>query len=76
MYLLLEKQRSVVLTTSVLSFQAMAIKDPGKSGIYSFCFHFESTKVSDERVMVTLENPLTDYSPFSDAWSLIKEAMG
>jgi len=51
------------------------IKDAGKKDIFSFCFHFEDNHVWDERVKVTLENKLTDYSQFLESWSLIEEAL-
>ena len=50
----------------------MRVKDPGKSEKYSFCFHFEDGGVWDERVTVELNNKLTNYSEFLDAWHLIK----
>ena len=53
----------------------MAVKDAGKRQIYSFCFHFEDGKVWDERVTVTLDNPLSDYSVFLDAWNLIEKCL-
>ena len=53
----------------------MKIKDPGKSEVYSFCFHFEDSKVWDERVTVNLNNELTNYTQFLDAWHLIEEAL-
>lgn len=52
-----------------------AVKDSGKRQIYSFYFHFEEETVWDQRVTVTRENPLTDYSEFLDAWELIREAL-
>jgi len=55
----------------------MALKDPGKREVYSFCFHFEDGKVWDERVTVsTLDNPLTKYDDFLDAWYLIRQMLG
>jgi hypothetical protein len=54
----------------------MAVKNAGKRQIYSFYFHFEDARVWDERVAVTLENRLTDYSEFLDAWDLIGRALG
>ena len=53
----------------------IAVKDPGKREVYSFCFHFEGNKVWDERVTVSLENELTDYSEFLDAWHLIDKKL-
>ena len=53
----------------------MAVKDAGKRQIYGFYFRFEGEKVWDERVAVTLQNPLTDYSEFLDAWELIGKAL-
>jgi hypothetical protein len=54
----------------------MAVKDAGKKSIYSFCFHFQDKNVWDERVTVTLDNPLTDYSRFLNAWQLMDKAFG
>ena len=51
------------------------VKDAGKRKVFSFCFHFEEKSVWDERVTVSIENELTDYSQFLDAWDLIKEAL-
>jgi hypothetical protein len=49
----------------------MDIKSIGEKKIYNFCFHFEESKVWDERVTVpTLSNSLADYSDFLDAWHL------
>jgi len=53
----------------------MAVKDAGKKQIYSFYFHFEGAKAWDERVTVSLDNELTDYSEFIDAWHLIEQAL-
>ena len=53
----------------------MAVKDAGKSSIYSFCFHFQDKNVWDERVTTTLDNPLTDYTQFLNAWDLIGKAL-
>jgi hypothetical protein len=47
----------------------------GKRGIFSFCFHFEDNRVWDERVTVSLENSLTDYRKFLEAWNLIEQAL-
>jgi len=52
----------------------MIVKDAGKKQIYSFCFHFEDGKAWDERVTVSLDDKLTDYSEFIDAWYLIERA--
>ena len=51
------------------------VKDAGKRSIYSFCFHFQDKNVWDERVTATLENPLTDYSRFLNAWDLVSRAL-
>ena len=51
------------------------VKDAGKRGIFSFCFHFEDNRVWDERVTVSLENSLTDYRKFLEAWNLIEQAL-
>ena len=51
------------------------IKDAGKKKVFSFCFHFEEKRVWDERVTVSTENELSDYSQFLEAWNLIKEAL-
>jgi hypothetical protein len=53
----------------------MAVKDPGKKGVYSFCFHFEGLNVWDERVTVGIDNELTNYTKFLDAWHLIEQAL-
>jgi hypothetical protein len=53
----------------------MAVKDPGKKGVYSFCFHFEGSNVWDERVTVGIDNELTNYTKFLDAWHLIEQAL-
>lgn len=55
--------------------ERVTVKDAGKKRIFSFCFHFEDGRVWDERVTVSLENPLTDYRQFLDAWSLIGKAI-
>jgi hypothetical protein len=56
----------------------ISIKDPGKSGVYSFCFHFEKDKVWDERV-TSVGNELSidrsDYTRFLDAWDLVKKTL-
>jgi len=44
----------------------MAVFDPGKNQIYSFCLHFEDGKVWGERVTVP-HNKLTTYDEFLDA---------
>lgn len=53
----------------------VTIKDPGRRQIYSFCFHFEDTNVWDERVTVALNNRLTNYSEFLNAWHLIQQRL-
>lgn len=53
----------------------MTVKDAGKRSIYSFCFHFQDKNVWDERVTVTLDNPLTDYSQFLNAWDSVRKAL-
>ena len=55
--------------------ERIRIKDAGKSGVFSFCFHFEDGHVWDERVIVSLGNKLADYSRFLEAWSLIEKAL-
>jgi len=60
----------LIVPSSALE-KRMTIKDGGKKGIYSFCFHFESGKAWDERVTVSLENPLMNYTEFLDAWNLL-----
>jgi len=39
------------------------------------CFHFQDKHVWDERVTVTLDDPLTDYSQFLNAWDLFSRAL-
>jgi len=53
------------------------IKDSGKRGVYSFCFHFEGLKVWDERVIYKNAevDKLMDYSQYLDAWNLLKRAL-
>jgi hypothetical protein len=53
----------------------MVVKDAGKKAIYSFCFHFQDKNVWDERVTTTLDNPLTDYSQFLNAWDLMNKTL-
>jgi hypothetical protein len=53
----------------------ITVKDAGKKRIFNFCFHFEDGRVWDERVTVSLENKLTDYSQFLEAWNLIEQAL-
>ncbi|MEM3715522.1 MAG: hypothetical protein QXG39_06645 [Candidatus Aenigmatarchaeota archaeon] len=53
----------------------MKIKNPGKRGIYSFCFHFEGPKVWDERITVDIDDELADYSKFLNAWHLIEQTL-
>lgn len=53
----------------------VALKDAGKRAIYSFCFHFQDKNVWDERVTSTLDNPLTEYSEFLNAWNLVDKAL-
>jgi len=53
----------------------MTVKDAGKNSIYSFCFHFQDKNVWDERVTVTLDNPLTDYSQYLNAWDSVSRAL-
>jgi len=55
----------------------MKIKDPGKNRVYSFCFHFEDSKVWDERVIYKGEyKELMDYSSYLNAWDLLKKELG
>lgn len=51
------------------------IKDPGKPGVYSFCFHFENNRVWDERMTAEISDERADYSQFLNAWHLIKRAL-
>lgn len=55
----------------------IAIKDPGKREVFSFCFHFEEGGVWDERVTRTrvLDNELANYTQFLDSWHLIKQKL-
>jgi hypothetical protein len=53
----------------------MTIKAAGRKSTYSFYFHFQDKNVWDERVTTTLENPLTDYTQFLNAWNLIDKAL-
>jgi hypothetical protein len=53
----------------------MAVKDAGKKSIFSFCFHFQDKNVWDERVTATLDEPLTEYSQFLNAWDLVDKAL-
>lgn len=53
----------------------MTVKDPGKREVFSFCFHFEEDGVWDERVTTTLDNELTNYTQFLDAWHMIKQTL-
>lgn len=66
--------RFLVVPSSELE-RRMTVKDPGKKSIYSFCFHFQDKNVWDERVIATLDNPLTDYSQFLNAWDLIDRTL-
>jgi len=51
-----------------------AIKDHEKSG-FNFCFHFQKKNVWDEKVKTTLNNSLTDYTKFLNAWQLLADAL-
>lgn len=53
----------------------MTIKDPGKMGVYRFYFHFQGSNVWDERVTVSINSELANYSKFLDAWHLIEQAL-
>lgn len=53
----------------------MTVKDAGKRSVYSFYFHFQDKNVWDERVTGTLDDPLTDYRQFLNAWDLVDEAL-
>jgi hypothetical protein len=66
--------RFLLVSSSELE-KRMAVKDAGKKSIYSFCFHFQDKNVWDERVTTTLDNPLTDYSQFLNAWDLIDKIL-
>jgi len=68
------QNRFLTVPTSELR-KRTEVKDAGKRNIFSFCFHFEGDRVWDERVTVTLQNDLTDYSRFLEAWNLIEEAL-
>ena len=68
------QNKFVVVHTAELE-KRLAIKDPGKNEIYSFCFHFEGKSIWDERVTVGIDNELTNYSDYLDAWHLIKQAL-
>jgi hypothetical protein len=68
------QNRFLIVPRSELN-ERVRIKDAGKSGIFSFCFHFEDDHVWDERVIVSLENKLTDYGRFLEAWSLIEKTL-
>jgi hypothetical protein len=51
-----------------------SIKTSGRSGVFSFCFHFEKDKVWDERV-TSVGNELADYTQFLEAWDLVKQTL-
>jgi len=68
------QNRFVVVPGAELE-KRMKIKDPGKNEMYSFCFHFEGEEVWDKGVTVGLENELTNYSEYLDAWHLIRQAL-
>ena len=51
------------------------IKDAGRRGVYSFCFHFEGRRVWDERITVEIDDERGDYSEFLNAWHLIEQAL-
>ena len=54
----------------------VAVKNPGKSGIYHFYFHFAENRVVEIRGKIAEKELVKfrtsrDYSEFSDAWHLI-----
>jgi hypothetical protein len=53
----------------------LEIKDPGKSHIFSFCFHFQDRNVWDENVMARLDDQRTDYSKFLNAWEQVDKVL-
>lgn len=69
-------QNRILIVPRIELLDRVSVKDAGKRKIFSFCFHFEDDHVWDERVTVSLENELTDYSRFLEAWNLIKEKLG
>lgn len=68
------ENKFLIVPTAELE-KRMTVKDPGKKGVYSFCFHFEGSNVWDERVTVGIDNELTNYTKFLDAWHLIEQAL-
>jgi len=51
------------------------IKDAGRAGVCSFCFHFEGRRVWDERIIVEINDERADYSKFLSARHLIERAL-
>jgi hypothetical protein len=68
------ENKFLIVPTAELE-KRMTVKDPGKKGVYSFCFHFEGSNVWDERVTVGIDNELTNYTKFLNAWHLIEQAL-
>lgn len=66
--------RFLIVPSSELE-KRMAVKNAGKNLTYSFCFHFQDKNIWDEKVTSTLDNPLTEYSKFLNAWDLIGKAL-
>lgn len=64
----------LIVSSSELE-RRIVVKDAGKKAIYSFCFHFQDKNVWDESVTATLDEPLTEYSQFLNAWDLIEKAL-
>lgn len=69
------ENKFLIVPSSELEKRMTIIKDAGARQVYSFCFHFENSKVWDERVTVGLDNKLTDYSRFFDAWNLVEQSL-
>jgi hypothetical protein len=66
--------RFLVVPSSELE-KHMAVKDAGKISIFSFCFHFRDNNIWDERVTTTLDDSLTDYTQFPNAWNLVAHTL-
>ena len=60
------ENRFLIVPTEELRRRAK-IKDAGKPGVYSFCFHFEDKRVRDERITVEINDERADYSQFLEA---------
>lgn len=70
------KPRYLIVPSPELE-RRMSAKDPGAKRIYSFCFHFEENRVTDERVKknVDLDDERVNYNPFLEAWDLIERSL-